>query len=159
MKAQRKARQTRIRLARNATSNAFVAAKKRREQQLDESNNSTDKNHLVNPFELQHHHLLRCLEITTVGKRLFFPFSSNFFSLLKDREFVEMGPDILMSSGGGASLAPGGTSIAGLGRFTSPTSNFLLNRRKWWCCGVPRRKRSSFKANLVSFAIYLNRVD
>jgi hypothetical protein len=65
MKAQRKARQTRIRLARNATSNAFVAAKKRREQYLDDSNAYVDKN-LVNPFELQHHHLLRCLELTTV---------------------------------------------------------------------------------------------
>jgi hypothetical protein len=65
MKAQRKARQTRIRLARNATSNAFVIAKKRREQYLNDPNGSVDKN-LVNPFELQHHHLLRCLEITTV---------------------------------------------------------------------------------------------
>jgi hypothetical protein len=69
MKAQRKARQTRIRLARNATSNAFVAAKKRREQQLDESNTSNEKN-LINPFELQHHHLLRCLELTTVRRNL-----------------------------------------------------------------------------------------
>jgi potassium voltage-gated channel Shal-related subfamily D protein len=65
MKAQRKARQQRIRLARNATSNAFVAAKRRREQYLDDPNAPIDKN-LVNPFELQHHHLLRCLELTTV---------------------------------------------------------------------------------------------
>jgi hypothetical protein len=70
MKAQRKARQTRIRLARNATSNAFVAAKRRREQYLDDSNALADKN-LVNPFELQHHHLLRCLELTTVWRKLF----------------------------------------------------------------------------------------
>ena len=61
-----------------------------------------------------------------------------------------MGPDALMSSGGGASLVPGGTAIAGLGRFASPTSNFLWNRRKWWCCGLPKRKRSSFKQNTVS---------
>lgn len=65
MKAQRKARQTRIRLARNATSNAFVAAKRRREQYMDESGSMTDKT-CINPFELQHHHLLRCLELTTV---------------------------------------------------------------------------------------------
>jgi hypothetical protein len=65
MKAQRKARQTRIRLARNATSNAFVAAKRRHEQYLDDPTAPIDKN-LVNPFELQHHHLLRCLELTTV---------------------------------------------------------------------------------------------
>ncbi len=63
-----------------------------------------------------------------------------------------MGPDVLMSSGGGgASLVPGGAAIAGLGRFASPTSHFLLNRRKWWCCGVPKRKRSSLKPNTVSF--------
>jgi len=62
-----------------------------------------------------------------------------------------MGPDVLMSSGGGTSLVPGGNAIAGLGRFSSPTSNFLLNRRKWWCCGVPRRKKSSHKASTVSF--------
>lgn len=62
-----------------------------------------------------------------------------------------MGPDILMSSGGGASLVPGGSAIAGLGRFTSPTSNFLFNRRKWWCCGVPRRKKNSFRTSAVSF--------
>ena len=65
MKAQRKSRQARIRLARNATSNAFVAAKRRNEQYLDDPNAPHDKN-LVNPFELQHHHLLRCLELTTV---------------------------------------------------------------------------------------------
>jgi len=65
MKAQRKARQTRIRLARNATSNAFVAAKRRHGQYLDDPNTPVDKT-LINPFELQHHHLLRCLELTTV---------------------------------------------------------------------------------------------
>ena len=65
MKAQRKARQTRIRLARNATSNAFVAAKRRHEQYHEDLNVYTEKS-LVNPFELQHHHLLRCLELTTV---------------------------------------------------------------------------------------------
>jgi hypothetical protein len=66
MKAQRKARQSRIRLARNATSNAFVAAKRRHEQYLDNPNAANADKNLVNPFELQHHHLLRCLELTTV---------------------------------------------------------------------------------------------
>jgi hypothetical protein len=79
-------------------------------------------------------------------------FSKNFIRcfFFKDREFVEMGPDVLIS-GGGTSLIPGGSAIAGLGRFSSPTSNFLLNRRRWWCCGVPRRKKSSYKASTVSF--------
>jgi hypothetical protein len=62
-----------------------------------------------------------------------------------------MGPDVLMSSGGGASTVPGSHSITGLGRLASPTRQFLLNRRKWWCCGVRRRKKSSFKHNAVSF--------
>jgi hypothetical protein len=61
-----------------------------------------------------------------------------------------MGPDALLSSGGGASLVPGSTAIAGLGRFTSSTNHFLWNRRKWWCCGQPKRKRSSFKQNTVN---------
>ncbi|CAF1007758.1 unnamed protein product [Rotaria sordida] len=129
MKAQRKARQTRIRLARNATSNAFVAAKRRREQNLDDTNSSADKN-IVNPFELQHHHLLRCLELTT------------------DREFVEMGPDILMSSGGGTSLVPGNSAITGLGRFSSRYSQSLLNPQTWWCCRGRRRRNTSYKINI-----------
>jgi hypothetical protein len=73
------------------------------------------------------------------------------YFVFKDREFVEMGPDALMSSSGGASLIPGGSAIAGLGRFSSPASNFLLNRRKWWCCGGRRRRKNSYKINIVSF--------
>ncbi|CAF5046988.1 unnamed protein product, partial [Rotaria sp. Silwood1] len=128
MKAQRKARQTRIRLARNATSNAFIAAKRRHEQYRDDPNAHIDKN-LVNPFELQHHHLLRCLELTT------------------DREFVEVGPDVLMSSGG-TSIVPGGHASTGIGRLSSPARHFILNRRKWRCCGVGRRKKYSYKHDI-----------
>jgi len=126
MKAQRKTRQTRIRLARNATSNAFVAAKRRHEQYLDDPNKSIDQNQ-INPFELQHHHLLRCLELTT------------------DREFVEIGPEILMGSASGANNSASGTGTTGLGRLSSPARQFLLNRRKWWCCGVRRRRKTSSK--------------
>jgi hypothetical protein len=68
-----------------------------------------------------------------------------------------MGPDVLMSSAGGASIVPGSHSSAGLGRLASPTRQFLLNRRKWWCCGVRRRKKSSLKHNAVSFnEIYIS---
>ncbi|CAF3750380.1 unnamed protein product [Rotaria socialis] len=129
MKAQRKARQTRIRLARNATSNAFVAAKRRHEQHFDDSNASGDKN-IVNPFESQHHHLLRCLELTT------------------DREFVEMGPDMLMNSGGGASLAAGNSAMAGFTNFGSRSGRFLLHPRAWWCCKSRRRRKNSCKFNI-----------
>lgn len=62
----------RINQAKNATSNAFIAAKRRREEQqsagLQESNPKGD----VNLFEEQHHHLLSCLESAT------------------DREFIEI---------------------------------------------------------------------
>lgn len=72
MKAQRKTRMARINQAKNATSNAFIAAKRRREEQqsagLQESNPKGD----VNLFEEQHHHLLSCLESAT------------------DREFIEI---------------------------------------------------------------------
>ncbi len=63
---------------------------------------------------------------------------------------MAIGPDALMSSGGGVSLIPGGNAMVGLGRFASPTRRFLLNRRKWWCCGAPKRRKSSMKANTVS---------
>jgi hypothetical protein len=54
-------------MAKNATSNAFIAAKKRREEitlgigkvQLDSK--------IDNSFEEQHHHLLSCLEHATVS--------------------------------------------------------------------------------------------
>jgi hypothetical protein len=61
-----------------------------------------------------------------------------------------MGPDVLMSSAGGTSIAPGSHSTTGIGRLGSPARQFLLNRRKWWCCGVRRRKKSTYKHNAVS---------
>ena len=61
-----------------------------------------------------------------------------------------MGPDVLMSSGGGgASIPPGAHANTGIGRISSP-AHLLLNRRKWWCCGVRRRRKSSFKHNTVN---------
>jgi hypothetical protein len=57
----------RINQAKNATSNAFIAAKRRREEQhatgLQEHNVKGD----INLFEEQHHHLLSCLESATVS--------------------------------------------------------------------------------------------
>lgn len=60
-----------------------------------------------------------------------------------------MGPDVLMSSGGGTSLVPGGNALGGLARFSAPASQFLFNRRKWWCCGVRRRRKNSYKFSIV----------
>ncbi|KAL4226245.1 Potassium voltage-gated channel subfamily D member 3 [Mactra antiquata] len=74
-KAQKKARQARIRMAKNASGAAFLNSKKRAEEmvlaqesgmELGEGYRDQDK------FNMQHHHLLNCLENTT------------------DREFVEM---------------------------------------------------------------------
>ncbi|XP_069692861.1 potassium voltage-gated channel protein Shal isoform X2 [Periplaneta americana] len=74
-KAQRKARLARIRIAKASSGAAFVSKKKAAEARLaaQESGLEIDDNyHQEDIFELQHHHLLRCLEKTT------------------DREFVEM---------------------------------------------------------------------
>ncbi|XP_050091855.1 potassium voltage-gated channel protein Shal isoform X4 [Anopheles aquasalis] len=74
-KAQRKARLARIRIAKAGASAAFASKKKAAESRLaaQESGIELDDNYNDEDiFELQHHHLLRCLEKTT------------------DREFVEL---------------------------------------------------------------------
>ncbi|XP_071442668.1 potassium voltage-gated channel protein Shal isoform X1 [Hetaerina americana] len=74
-KAQRKARLARIRIAKASSGAAFVSKKKAAEARLaaQASGEEMDDNYREEDiFELQHHHLLRCLEKTT------------------DREFVEM---------------------------------------------------------------------
>ncbi|XP_017776953.1 PREDICTED: potassium voltage-gated channel protein Shal isoform X1 [Nicrophorus vespilloides] len=74
-KAQRKARLARIRIAKASSGAAFVSKKKAAEARLaaQESGIELDENcREEDIFELQHHHLLRCLEKTT------------------DREFVEL---------------------------------------------------------------------
>lgn len=74
-KAQRKARLARIRIAKASSGAAFVSKKKAAEARMAAmaSGLEMDENYREEDiFELQHHHLLRCLEKTT------------------DREFVEM---------------------------------------------------------------------
>ncbi|KAK3587536.1 hypothetical protein CHS0354_004821 [Potamilus streckersoni] len=73
-KAQKKARLARIRMAKNANSAAFICSKKRAEELLlaKESGIEVDDYRDTDVFEMQHHHLLSCLEKTT------------------DREFIEM---------------------------------------------------------------------
>jgi len=54
-------------MAKNATSNAFIAAKKKREENsLLGVQKAPYDNKLDNSFEEQHHHLLSCLEHATV---------------------------------------------------------------------------------------------
>jgi hypothetical protein len=68
----------RIRAAKNATSNAFIAAKKKKEEySLLGVQKPSSETRLDNVFEEQHHHLLSCLEHAT------------------DREFVEIDTNIL----------------------------------------------------------------
>ncbi|XP_060559219.1 potassium voltage-gated channel protein Shal-like [Ruditapes philippinarum] len=71
-KAQKKARQARIRMAKNASGAAFLNSKKRAEEMalaqesgmdIGESFRDQDR------FNMQHHHLLNCLENTTLGGR------------------------------------------------------------------------------------------
>ncbi|KAE8752450.1 hypothetical protein FOCC_FOCC000921, partial [Frankliniella occidentalis] len=74
-KAQRKARLARIRIAKASSGAAFVSKKKAAEARMAAAESGLDTDELYREediFELQHHHLLRCLEKTT------------------DREFVEI---------------------------------------------------------------------
>lgn len=61
MKAQKKSRLNRIRMAKNAVSNAFVLAKRKKEEYNVLIESDLD-NKQANMFEEQHHHLLACLE-------------------------------------------------------------------------------------------------
>ncbi|KAK3101448.1 hypothetical protein FSP39_003666 [Pinctada imbricata] len=73
-KAQKKARIARIKMAKNASGAAFISSKKRAEEALraKESGLEVDDYKPQDVLEMQHHHLLSCLEKTT------------------DREFVEL---------------------------------------------------------------------
>ncbi|KAH7937796.1 hypothetical protein HPB49_016150 [Dermacentor silvarum] len=72
-KAQKKARMARIRIAKATSGAAFVSKKKAVEARLAAQESGQDMDDSPEDiFELQHHHLLRCLEKTT------------------DREFVEL---------------------------------------------------------------------
>ena len=64
-----KARLARIQIAKATSGAAFVAKKRAAEARLaaQEAGISLDDDVNENIFELQHHHLLRCLEKTTVG--------------------------------------------------------------------------------------------
>ncbi|ODN05645.1 Potassium voltage-gated channel protein Shal, partial [Orchesella cincta] len=66
-KAQKKARLARIRIAKASSGAAFVSKKKAVEARLaaQESGLEIDDGREEDIFELQHHHLLRCLEKTT----------------------------------------------------------------------------------------------
>ncbi len=64
----KKSRQSRIKMAKNATSNAFINAKKRKEEySLMKAHGMDVEEKNENAFEEQHHHLLSCLEHTTVS--------------------------------------------------------------------------------------------
>ncbi|XP_076469146.1 LOW QUALITY PROTEIN: potassium voltage-gated channel protein Shal-like [Babylonia areolata] len=73
-KAQKKARQARIRMAKNASGAEFMRSKKRHEESIlaQESGIELHPDVQEGIFAMQHHHLLNCLEKTT------------------DREFVDM---------------------------------------------------------------------
>ncbi|XP_071784129.1 potassium voltage-gated channel protein Shal-like isoform X2 [Asterias amurensis] len=64
-KAQRKARLARIRLAKNASGNAFVSRKKEADRLAESGCSIEDLSSKYSAYESQHHHLLSCLEKTT----------------------------------------------------------------------------------------------
>lgn len=65
-KAQKKARLARIRMAKNASGAAFISSKKRAEERLRAKESGIELDDTPENFlEMQHHHLLSCLEKTT----------------------------------------------------------------------------------------------
>lgn len=59
-------------MAKNATSNAFIAAKKKRDENTLLGIQKPLDSKIDNSFEEQHHHLLSCLEHATVKSFLIF---------------------------------------------------------------------------------------
>ncbi|CAH1783663.1 unnamed protein product [Owenia fusiformis] len=96
-KAQKKARLARIHMAKNASGAAFVKSKKRAQerQRMRESGMEVDANSHEDVFELQHHHLLNCLEKTTSTQFRLGPFMTGVLSnktqdTIEEREFCDM---------------------------------------------------------------------
>ncbi|KAK3765262.1 hypothetical protein RRG08_051884 [Elysia crispata] len=120
-KAQKKAREARINMAKNASSAGFISAKKRAEEamlaqeagmELDEDE-SARKNDI---FEIQHHHLLTCLEKTT------------------DREFVEMDMTFNGAPNKFSETPP-----------PSPDLSVASAERRGGCCGKSRSPRKELR--------------
>ena len=93
-------------MAKNATSNAFINAKKKKaEISFMKSQGMPIEEKIENIFEEQHHHLLSCLEHATVIKfiNIIAIKKTNGFILikilfLKDREFAEMDSNVNLIS-------------------------------------------------------------
>ncbi|RWS31690.1 Potassium voltage-gated channel protein Shal-like protein [Leptotrombidium deliense] len=111
-KAQKKARMARIRIAKATSGAAFVNKKKATEARLaaQESGQDTEEGP-EDIFELQHHHLLRCLEKTT------------------DREFVELEVPYNGQPNRPSSLEPASPTFSLEVSHIEPTSNWLIS-----CC-------------------------
>ncbi|ELK35726.1 Potassium voltage-gated channel subfamily D member 2, partial [Myotis davidii] len=97
-RAQKKARLARIRAAKSGSANAYMQSK-RNGLLSNQLQSSEDEQALVSKygssFESQHHHLLHCLEKTTVRNRhrclprVFLPFFTFFPPMEKNHEFVD----------------------------------------------------------------------
>nr|XP_022299292.1 potassium voltage-gated channel protein Shal-like isoform X1 [Crassostrea virginica] len=109
-KAQKKARIARIRMAKNASGAAFISSKKRAEEAIRARESGLEVEDLKNQdtLEMQHHHLLSCLEKTT------------------DREFVEL--DMAFN---GAPNKPSETPPPS----PDPSLTSLDRRKSTGCCG------------------------
>ncbi|KAJ8302007.1 hypothetical protein KUTeg_020994 [Tegillarca granosa] len=121
-KAQKKARLARIRMAKNASGAAFISSKKRHEEQMlarESGLELDDYSRDQDVLQLQHHHLLSCLEQTT------------------DRQFVEM--DMAYN---GAPNKPSSTPPPS----PDPSLESLDRRRSTGCCA---RRFSSHRRYLV----------
>merc|ERR1712012_1476033 len=118
-KAQKKARLARIQIAKATSGAAFVAKKRAAEARLaaQKAGIQLDDDVSENIFELQHHHLLRCLEKTT------------------DREFVDM--DLPFNGVGITKNKQNSTSFP-----PSPTNSEVPTGCLACCCGNKNEKDS-----------------
>ncbi|OWR54164.1 potassium voltage-gated channel protein Shal [Danaus plexippus plexippus] len=129
-KAQRKARLARIRIAKASSGAAFVSKKKAAEARLAAQESGVeldDAGRDEDIFELQHHHLLRCLERTT------------------DREFVEM-----ENPYNGAAKRPGSPSPLASPAHSGRAPALLACCARCGCC--PQKYQSH-----INIACYMNK--
>ncbi|RWS15443.1 potassium voltage-gated channel protein Shal-like protein [Dinothrombium tinctorium] len=118
-KAQKKARMARIRIAKATSGAAFVNKKKATEARLAAQESGQEfEDGPEDIFELQHHHLLRCLEKTT------------------DREFVELEVPYNGQPNKPSSLEPTSPAFSLEVSHIEPSSNWFVS-----CCRRCMRRR------------------
>ncbi|CAI4231997.1 unnamed protein product [Auanema sp. JU1783] len=131
-KAQKKARLARIRVVKNASGQALFNKKKAHEarmQAFERGELSFDALRDEDIFEIQHHHLLQCLEKAT------------------EREFVES--DVIFE---------GGRSTPPISEASSLSNENTQKRRRAWCCVQSQDEENHDRNTRVTFNNNLHQV-